>query len=233
MPPSRTKLAELVARRIEDDVIARGWPVGTVLGSETELVEQYGVSRAVLREAVRIVEHHFVATMRRGPGGGLVVTAPDVEAIARAVTLQLEYEHIEPHHVQEARAAIELTCVRLAARRLTTTDLVTLREQMEIDRIAPGRAQNFHVWIAQLTGNPALALFVTVLSMVMRDYLDLPESDAQVTGELNRAHRAIAEALVARDGDLAERLMSEHLENVKEWIRPVPARPPARGARGA
>jgi DNA-binding FadR family transcriptional regulator len=229
----QAKLAEVVARQIEEDIVARGWPVGTVLGSETELVDRYGVSRAVLREAVRIVEHHFVATMRRGPGGGLVITAPNVEGIVRAVTLQLEYEQIEPHHIHEARTMLELTCVRLAAERLTAADTAMLREQMEFDRTAPGRPQNFHVWIAQLTGNPALALFVAVLSMLMRDYLDLPESSAPVVAELNRSHREITEALIARDGPEAERLLLAHLEHVKGWIRPTVHSSPGRARRGA
>ena len=45
-------LASVIARRIEDDVVERGWPVGEVLGSETDLLERFGVSRAVFREAV-------------------------------------------------------------------------------------------------------------------------------------------------------------------------------------
>ena len=64
------KLATVVARSIENQVVALGWPVGEVLGSEAELLERFGVSRAVLREAVRIVEHTGAARMRRGPGGG-------------------------------------------------------------------------------------------------------------------------------------------------------------------
>ncbi|HEV7792184.1 MAG TPA: GntR family transcriptional regulator, partial [Pseudonocardia sp.] len=54
------KLAARVARQIEQDVLRTGWPVGEVLGSETELRERYQVSRAVLREAIRLVEHHQV-----------------------------------------------------------------------------------------------------------------------------------------------------------------------------
>jgi DNA-binding FadR family transcriptional regulator len=214
----RAKLAEVVAAEIENDIIARGWPIGVVVGSEAELLQRYKVSRAVLREALRIVEHHFVATMRRGPGGGLVVTEPDVEAIVRAVALQLEYQGIKPQHLHEARTLLEVTCVRLAVQRLTTLDTAQLREQMAIDRTAPGRAQNFHVWIAQLTGNPALALFVSVLGLLMRDHLTIPQSAESVTGELNRSHSAIAKALIERDGERAERLLVEHLERVKRWI---------------
>ena len=69
-PAPTRKLARRAADRIISEVVARGWPVGEVLGSEVELLERYGLSRAVFREAVRIVEHLQVARMRRGPGGG-------------------------------------------------------------------------------------------------------------------------------------------------------------------
>src|SRR5205809_51921 len=73
--PALGKLAAQVARRIEAEVVRRGWPVGESLGSEPELRTRHGVSRSVLREAVRLVEHHQVARMRRGPNGGLFVVA--------------------------------------------------------------------------------------------------------------------------------------------------------------
>ncbi len=209
-----------MATRIENDIIARGWPVGEVIGSEADLLAQYQVSRAVLREALRIVENHLVATMRRGPGGGLTVTAPDLSAVVRAVTLHLEYQRIEPFHVQEARTLLELMCIRLAVQRLNTSDADDLRQELKLDRTRPSRAQNFHVWIAQRTGNPALALFVSVLGMLMRDYMTVEESDRKVTDELNRSHRKIAEALIDRDGDKAERLLLKHLEHVEAWTRP-------------
>lgn len=56
------------AEQIIADVIELGWPVAHVLGSEAELLERCGISRAALREAVRLVEHQRVARMRRGPG---------------------------------------------------------------------------------------------------------------------------------------------------------------------
>jgi DNA-binding FadR family transcriptional regulator len=149
-----------------------------------------------------------------------MVTAPDLTAIVRAVTLHLEYQRIEPLHVQEARTLLELMCIRLAAQRLNTSDADDLRQELDLDRTKPGRPQNFHVWIAQRTGNPALALFVSVLGMLMRDYMTIEESDRKVTEELNSSHRRIAEALIDRDGDKAERLLSEHLEHVEAWIRP-------------
>lgn len=60
------KLASILARDIEADIVRRGWAVGESLGSELALQQRFGVSRSVLREAVRLVEHHQVARMRRG-----------------------------------------------------------------------------------------------------------------------------------------------------------------------
>ena len=73
------KLARRAAEQIIADIIELGWPVGHILGSEAELLDRYAVSRAVLREAVRLMEHQHVARMRRGRGGGLVIDEPDID----------------------------------------------------------------------------------------------------------------------------------------------------------
>ena len=54
------------------DVVLNDWQVGAELGSEADLLRHYDVSRAVFREAVRLLEYFDAAKARRGPGGGLV-----------------------------------------------------------------------------------------------------------------------------------------------------------------
>ena len=76
----RGKLAEMLAATVGDDIAAGGWRVGSVFGTETALLERYRVSRAVFREAVRLLEYHSIAqhaprTRRRAgrdktPGAG-------------------------------------------------------------------------------------------------------------------------------------------------------------------
>src|SRR4051812_50083400 len=96
--PAVGKLAAQVARRIEADVVARGWPVGESLGSEPDLRERHGVSRSVLREAGRLVEHHQGAPMRRGPDGGPFVGAPDPGPAPPALGLYPQYRGTRVHH---------------------------------------------------------------------------------------------------------------------------------------
>ena len=119
----KVKRAEQVASVIRADIMARGWPVGEVLGAEPELIDRYGVSRAVLREAVRIVEFLGVARMRQGPGGGLVVTAPDATAVTTAALVYFAFDQVKLEEVLGARRIIEETAVELAATRATDAQL--------------------------------------------------------------------------------------------------------------
>ena len=84
------KLAPTIARRIERDILNRRRPVGYRLGSEPELTSRYRVSRAVLREAIRIVERHQLAETRRGAGGGFFVCQPPRHAMASVLSGYLE-----------------------------------------------------------------------------------------------------------------------------------------------
>ena len=65
-----------MARNITRTILSEDLEPGELVGTESELIEREGVSRALLREAVRLLEHHQIARMRRGPGGGLFVMAP-------------------------------------------------------------------------------------------------------------------------------------------------------------
>ena len=239
----RRKLGEVIAERIENEIVERGWPVGDVLGSEADLIAKYNVSRAVFREAMRIVDHHGVAEMRRGPGGGLVVASPDLGAAIRGVSLNLQYQKIEPAQVHEARMALELNAVRLATERLTETGIERIKEHLthEVEDIRHTReldrprgdlpTHDFHLLLAELTGNPALQLLVQIVTQVTGVQSPRSSSLEETASEVHRAHNRIAEAVLAGDADTAERRMRRHLETVLRYLEePAPAR--ATKARG-
>jgi DNA-binding FadR family transcriptional regulator len=184
-----------------------GWPVGTLLGSEAELLERYEVSRAVFREAVRLVEHQQVAGTRRGPGGGLVVTEPSVDAVIDAVVLYLYRAEARLDELFEALIVLEEIVTDLAPGRLDERGLTQLwpfLQTGDADRGADPRA--LHAVLASITQNPALELFVDVLNRVAMMYSmdgQTPgpaapaESGAAESGaaESARAHAGIAEKL--------------------------------------
>ena len=122
------KLASTIARQIEADIVRRGWTVGESLGSEHALQQRYGVSRSVLREAVRLVEHHQVAQMRRGPNGGLLICQPDAGPATRAVVIYLEYLGTTLPDLLNARLVLEPLAASLAAERIDEAGIDRLRK---------------------------------------------------------------------------------------------------------
>jgi DNA-binding FadR family transcriptional regulator len=223
-PPDQRKLAEIVAYEIEQQIVAQGWPVGILLGSEPELIERFGVSRAVLRESVRILENHTTARMRRGPGGGLIVTEPLTTALIRPVALYLEYCRVTPEQIIETGTILELAGVELAAERINEEGILTLRECLEVERKAsmeglPSMAR-IHVTIAELSGNPVLPLFVKMLTELedarMKRHREGSAAVVSMVG--HDAHAAIVDAVVRGDGALARHRMSRHLSDLSSSV---------------
>lgn len=139
IPPPRASLAATVAERIVGDVARLGWPEGRMLGSEPELLARYGVSRAVLREAVRLVEHRQVARMRRGAHGGLVVTAASVGPAAEAVAVRLLYVGAGADEVAAARSVLAgEDAVPLALRELLVDVLGRVEDLLRTAGVDPG-----------------------------------------------------------------------------------------------
>jgi DNA-binding FadR family transcriptional regulator len=212
------KRAAQIARQIEAEIIRRGWPIGASLGSEQSLQDQYDVSRSVLREAIRLVEHHQVARMRRGRGGGLIVTIPDASPATRAVVIYLEYVGTTIEELLAARLLLEPLASGLAAERIDEPGIARLRTLLGTHRPQPS-ADDFHVVLGELTGNPVLALFIDVLTRLTARYAR--ESETPSPGDIDEAteqmfvdHTAIVEAVTAGDSTRARTLTEQHVQTV-------------------
>jgi len=218
---SNAKRAAQVADLIIEDVMALGWPVGEVLGSEADLLERYQVSRAVFREAVRLVEHQQVARTRRGPGGGLVITEPTVGAVSDAVVLYLHRVDARLDEIFEARVILEELACQLASERTDENDLAELRRFLEEVPTDPeGDPRELHALVAVISRNAGLELFVEVFNRVAQLYSpDWQRLGTSVAKETTHAHAKIAEALMAGDAGLARRRMRKHLEAEAEFFR--------------
>jgi DNA-binding FadR family transcriptional regulator len=218
---SNAKRAAKVADRIIEDVMALGWPVGEVLGSETDLLERYQVSRAVFREAVRLVEHQQVARTRRGPGGGLVITEPTISAVIDAVVLYLHRVDARLDEIFEARIILEELAAQLASERTVEHELDELRRFAQSDPVEPARdPRELHALVAIMSHNAGLELFVDVFNQVAQLYSpDWQRLGSAVEKEAVHAHAMIAEALMAGDAGLARNRMRKHLQAEAEFFR--------------
>jgi DNA-binding FadR family transcriptional regulator len=211
-----SKLAEQLTATIEAEIIALGWPVGRPLGSEAESMERYGVSRSIFREAVRLLESRQVVEMRRGRGGGLFVARPDPGVVSDAVARFLRYRQVSARDLFEVRQALELTSVRLAAERASEDDVARLRELTELgtdpspEEIA-ARSAEFHIAVAEASGNSAIHLFIQVVTELTEALVD-HEPAGHILGDVERAHGGIVDAIASLDPMMAQRRMIRHFQ---------------------
>ncbi len=222
------KLAEVLATAIREDIATSGRQIGEVFGTEVALLKRYQVSRSVFREAVRLLEYHAVARMRRGPGGGLVVAEPQAQASIDTIALYLQYRKPRGEDLRLVRDAIEIDNVARVVKRREAPEvrafLDTHRLTVEEADDDPGNAGMqeflFHTGLAQLAGSAVLELFLRILVELFRGHwasTERPIASHDDLADVQRAHLRIIEAIDAGDDSLARHRTRRHLDAAASW----------------
>jgi len=223
------RLADKVAGMLLESITGHGLRPGDKLPSERELGEQFGVSRTVIREAVRAVAAKGIIEVRTG--SGLRVAAVDASMVSEAMNLFLRgHESLDYDKIHEVRAMLELQIAEFAAERATDADIEHLTEACEelgavLDD--PERASRadvaFHRAVAEATHNE---LYLVILDALGDVLLDIRRATLHLDGRPRQtllAHRSILERIAARDGEGAREAMRDHLqESQQAWAEADP-----------
>jgi DNA-binding FadR family transcriptional regulator len=224
---ARITRADALVTAMVKRIIDIGWPVGMPLGTEQELMRIHGVSRTVLRQAIRLLEHYSVARMQRGASGGLVVAQPDLGATMRAVNIYLEYAGIAPQDILATRRVLELAVMELAIDRLDAEGEQRLRDQVAAEAKLDGRAGadellGFHLLLAELCGDPALRLFDGIALQLSNAHSTFHRRSRQdrdaVVNRIKQLHLEIARAIIARDREQARQQLARYIAGIKGWL---------------
>lgn len=218
------KRSETLARDLAAYIVDSGLPAGSVLPREHEMIDELGVGRTTLREALRLLESRGILTIRSGPRGGPVVRQPEPSDLTDALTLILQFQRATMREVAEARTWLEPVVARAAAPMITSVEIERLRTVNKAMKDAIGvdeeqvslANQQFHRIIAAAASNVVLRIFAeTLLTVTERGIEDLHQSDT-FKRQATRHHDALIAALVARDADAAEEQMRKHLRHGSE-----------------
>jgi DNA-binding FadR family transcriptional regulator len=164
--------------------------------------------------------------MRRGPNGGLVITRPDPSASVEAMAVYLEYERVDADELRAVRDVIELGALEMLSERLDPALVEQLRAAHRVEPGTPGDqvaglSHDFHVRLAELTGNPVLVLFLHILLAVWDRHSASPSTQESDRGEaaatVAHVHDRILDAIIANDLPLARHRMHRHLEALDAW----------------
>lgn len=212
-------LSERVTDQIEGLIIQSQLQPGDRLPPERELAQQFGVSRTVIREAIRTLSAKGMLEVQAG--GGTVVSSPSAEAVAQSMNLYLRgsQPRIDYSKVHEIRYLLEVEIAGLAAKRRTNEDLARM-EQILQEAAETGQTNReifaktdvaFHSALAQATHNDLFGLILDSLADIM---FEIRLSGFNVPGTVASSllnHRAIFEKVQAGDEEGAREAMRQHM----------------------
>jgi GntR family transcriptional regulator, transcriptional repressor for pyruvate dehydrogenase complex len=223
---SARKLSTLLADSITDTILRNGMQPGDRLPPEREMREQFGVGRGTLREALRVLEAEGLIVVRAGPHGGPVVARPDADRLARMVILLLIGWGATLRDVYDVRVVLEPMAIAQAATAATEEQLEAIRASEEAVRAAIddeptfiAENQRFHRLLAEASGNPVILAFLLQLGTVFDGYAMGTHYDLKTRRQINKDHRAITNALVARDPEKANRAARLHVDGSIKFLK--------------
>jgi DNA-binding FadR family transcriptional regulator len=217
------KLADIIAAQIRGEIRSGALALGDRLPPERELIEQLGVSRATVREALMLLEADGFIQVRAGRHGGAYVTSPKIERLATILDVILAVEQTTTEQLLEARSLMEPLAVRLATARATESDFERIQasiaraeEHLGSSDIVAEEAARFHVLVAESTHNGVIsALTATTQQLIYsRAFAEFGTETAATL----RAHRRILDAMRARDAEAAVRRMVRHVDAFRDVL---------------
>jgi GntR family transcriptional repressor for pyruvate dehydrogenase complex len=207
------------------ELISSGeFSAGARLPTERELTQRFGLSRSSLREAVRALA--LVGVLESRVGDGTYVTTLEPELLLTGVGFVSDLaEGASLLELHQVRRILEPEATRLATPNLTAADLAGLEEclrRMEAETQVPAFIEadsQFHRVILDACGNATLASLIQNMSSGTLRARMWQALVAEGAVEATRAsHRAIYDALVARDADRAAAADLMHLAIAGEWL---------------
>ncbi|MFG2587032.1 FadR/GntR family transcriptional regulator [Streptomyces sp. NPDC048438] len=217
----RSALADQVIAQLRNQITTGEWPVGSRIPTEPELVEQLGVARNTVREAVRALAHNGLLDIRQGSGTYVAATSE------LAGVMHRRFADADPRHVAELRSTLESSAARLAALRRTDRDLRQLDALMvrREETWASGDAEAFvaadatlHLAVVAASHNDVLTELYADLNDLLRDYLRDDVGSKLGPQEL-MDHARLVEAIRAGDAETAAAEAAAHaLDCLRERV---------------
>jgi DNA-binding FadR family transcriptional regulator len=226
-PVSSNRVSAMIVDQIRALIRDGTLKAGDRLPSERELGERFGVSRVVLREAMRVLEGNGLITVRAGARGGAFVTAPTSAHIGEGIADLLTLSEVTAADVTEARRILEIGYVPLVCERADDTDIAELLEIC--DRadaaVAEGHypvslSAEFHIRVAKATHNGAIEMLTrSFQGPIVMSLQSAQDRDPQVGVKGAAEHRKFVRAVNNRDVVAAEVVMRKHLDRTAQRVK--------------
>jgi GntR family transcriptional repressor for pyruvate dehydrogenase complex len=239
-PPAGRKKYRNLAQGVVEEIGARirqaTLKPGDKLPTESAIMQEHGVSRTVVREAISHLQAAGLVATRHGIGTFVLAPPPDAQK-AFAIDADSIVTMRDVLAILELRISLETEAAWLAASRRSDDQatqlgdaLAEMRQALRQGQTAVEADVRFHTLIAEATGNRYFVQMLGQLgsALIPRARLDTPALDARAPADylerVNREHEDICNAILRRDPEAARAAMRTHLSNSRERLRLAQAR---------
>jgi GntR family transcriptional repressor for pyruvate dehydrogenase complex len=219
---NKGRLFDRVVSEIQSLIVSGRLEAGVKLPPERELAEELGVSRTVVREAVRILVAKGLLETK--PGVGTIVRQVTTDQVVEPLSLLLRTQGgpIPIEHLDQVRHILEVEIAGLAAMQATEEDVAELKRVMvgleairdDSEAFAAGDA-DFHRALAQTTHNPLLMILLDSIRDLMQEVRALVARYPDLADRVMPDHYKVLERVIAEDVEGARQAMAEHLEHAR------------------
>ncbi|MEF8942717.1 MAG: FadR/GntR family transcriptional regulator [Desulfohalobiaceae bacterium] len=232
---SHGKRSVFIINEIRESILKGRLKPGDRLPSEHNLMNQFGVSRFTLREALLSLETMGFIEVRKGAGGGPVVKQVTMNVAREAISHFLHFQDVSIGDLSEVRKLVEPYLASQMADKLSDEDIEYLESLNEacsrtLDRgeeIIGGEQEiDFHIHLARATGNSVLIMIMDFVNKLLAESKLSVKPGPEFSRRVVQAHQRIIDALKSRDGEAAAQAMYDHVAEVEEEMHKLRASQP-------
>ena len=222
------KLYKQVADQIQELIVSEALRPGDKLPGERELAEQLGVSRTVVREAIRLLSVRGLVEVK--PGCGTYVREPSPRDAAAPIELLLKLRQCPNFldNLYEVRHMIEVEVAGLAAERATGEDFAAMEAAIEGMRAHVGDADRFvhhdlvfHSALADATHNDLFSILLNAISDLWSKGAMLAYQAPSAAEDSLAHHCNVLQHVKAQDQEKARQAMREHIRQSQSLVEAV------------
>ncbi|MDZ7695519.1 MAG: FadR/GntR family transcriptional regulator [Deltaproteobacteria bacterium] len=224
------KVSDSIIAQIRDAILSGQLKPGDRLASEKELIEQFNVSKATMREALRVLEVIGMIEMRKGIAGGAFVAEVGMRTTIQAIINFLHFQTVSIREITMLRYLIEPAVAEIAAIRRTDKDVEKL-EKIIGATITPGENEvskeiSFHRYLARMSENAILTLTVDLIDNLLKSLKTTLGMPPEFYEHVREAHELILECIRQKDPFAAKVAMTNDLVAVGRFMCKISNTPP-------
>lgn len=228
---NRERTFEQMLNHIEEAILSGKLKPGDKILPERKLQAEYNISRGPVREALRILEQKGQIEIRKGSKGGAFVKEIALSQVSETLDNLMRHGKVSRKHRTEFRETMETAAAGYAAERVTSADIVRLKEQFDkLEVLAQSKKYNFkkfyhlemnmHFDLARISGNPLFQWISKTFSINLRHYGSASQiRDADVAHQILIDWQSIIEAMERGEVMLTRALMNEHIVRYRKLAR--------------